>query len=121
MLFGLCLFIDVLGLLEYAPLWFDPVPFVERGSAWARPLLGVWLLATIGLTLGAFTRVCALVNYISCVVFMGFYAMPASCEFHLDPLYLLTSSALLLPTDQQGALHRRLAQSSQDTLHRPGS
>lgn len=93
-LFGLCLFFDVSALIEYEPMWFDPVPWVERGPAWVAPLLWIWLAATIGLVLGAFTRTCAVLNYLGCVTFMSFNAMPRSYEYHLDNLYIVTSFVL---------------------------
>lgn len=93
-LFGLCLIFDITSLIEYSPMWFDPVPYVDPAPAWVVPLLSVWLVAAIGLTLGAWSRVSAFANYVGCVVFMGFHSMPASCEFHPDALYLLTSAGL---------------------------
>lgn len=93
-LFGLCLVFDILAMIEYAPMWFDPIPWVEPGVGWRAPALWLWLLAAIGLTLGAFTRVCAVVNYLGCFTFMSFQAMPASYEYHLDNLYLVASFVL---------------------------
>lgn len=93
-LFGLCLVFDITALLDYSPMWFDPMPYVDRAPGWVSGLLWVWLLAAVGLTLGAFSRACAVVNYAACVTFMGFISMPASCEFHPDTLYLSTSVVL---------------------------
>ncbi|MDA1264345.1 MAG: HTTM domain-containing protein [Planctomycetota bacterium] len=93
-LFGLCLIFDITALIEYAPMWFDKVPFVDPAVGWRAPALWLWLLAAIGLTVGAFTRVCAILNYVGCVAFMSFQAMPASYEYHLDNLYLVTSCVL---------------------------
>lgn len=100
-LFGLCLVFDIWALLEYSPMWFDPEPFLDRAPLWIDGLLVLWLGIAILLTVGAYARVCAALNYVACVVFMGFFSMPASCEFHPDTLYLSTSLALpFLPIER---------------------
>lgn len=93
-LFGLCLVFDIGALIEYSPMWFDPMPFADPAPGWVDWLLGLWLVVATGLMMGAYSRVCAVLNYVACVIFLGFFAMPASCEFHPDALYLTTSFAL---------------------------
>ncbi len=93
-LFGLCLVFDIVALIEYAPMWFDAVPWVERRAAWIDPALYVWLAAAVCLMVGAFSRFAAALNYAGCVTFMSFHAMPLSYEYHLDNLYLVTSFVL---------------------------
>lgn len=93
-LFGLCLVFDIWALIDYAPMWFDGVPYVEPAPRWVELLLFIWLSVAIGLTVGAFSRVCASLNYLANVIFIGFFAMPASCEFHPDALFLSTSFVL---------------------------
>ena len=101
-LFGACLALDVGGLIRYAPWWFDDVPFVAPTAVPVVPLLAVWLAAAVGLTLGLFTRACAVVSYLACVGFLGFAAMPLAYEYHLDNLYILASFALIfLPVERR--------------------
>ncbi len=93
-LFGLCLVFDIVALIEYAPMWFDDVPWIEERAAWIDLALYVWLGAAICLAFGAFSTVAAVLNYAGCVTFMSFHAMPLSYEYHLDNLYLVTSFVL---------------------------
>lgn len=94
-LFGACLSIDIAGLIDDAPLWFDPAPYGVSAGPWPRWILGGWLVAAICLTAGLWTRVATLFNYGFCVVVLGFGGMRYGYEYHPDGLYLLTSFGLI--------------------------
>jgi vitamin K-dependent gamma-carboxylase-like protein len=111
--FGACLAWDIASLMNAAPLWFAGL------SLPVVPLLVVWLVAALGLMLGAFTGPCAWVNYLFCVVMLGFVGLERGFEYHLDNLYILASFGLLfLPVSRVLSIDARRSPPEDRTVGR---
>ncbi|MGH8605745.1 MAG: DCC1-like thiol-disulfide oxidoreductase family protein, partial [Gammaproteobacteria bacterium] len=85
-LFGLVVLSEVVFLLYFGHLVFDPVPFIEVSSPMLPFFLLLWGVAAVHLVLGRYTRAAAVVNYLCWVVFIVFTPMWQDFDGGFDQL-----------------------------------
>ncbi|MGH6636222.1 MAG: DCC1-like thiol-disulfide oxidoreductase family protein, partial [Gammaproteobacteria bacterium] len=106
-LFGLVALSEVVFLLYFGHLVFDPVPFIEVASPMIPFLLLLWGIAAVHLVLGRYTRAAAVVNYLFWVVFIVFTPMWQDFDGGFDQLMTGTGLLLIvLPTERALSLDR---------------
>lgn len=124
-LVGLVIFQEVVYLLYFRPLIFDRIPFVEPSSRVVEMFLGVWALVAACMSLGLYTRVAAVGNYLLWLVFVGFTPMWLDFNGGFDQMMVGISFLLLfLPSDRALSLDNlryKLRYSSPGRHYRPGS
>ena len=124
-LVGLVIFQEVVYLLYFRPLIFDRIPFVEPSSRVVEMFLGVWALVAVCISLGFYTRVAAVGNYLLWLVFVGFTPMWLDFNGGFDQMMVGISFLLLfLPSDRALSLDNlrfKLRYSSPGRHYRPGS
>jgi hypothetical protein len=98
--FSLVLLAEVVQLLRFRHLIFDPVPFLEPIRISVGALLVLWALSLVALALGILTRPAALVSYAFAVIVLGF-SVGHGYSYHADTFYLLGSLLLVfMPCDR---------------------
>ncbi len=106
-LFGLVVLSEVVFLIYFGHLVFDPVPFIEVASPMIPFLLLLWGVAAVHLVLGRYTRAAAVVNYFFWVVFIVFTPMWQDFDGGFDQLMTATGLLLIfLPTERALSLDR---------------
>lgn len=90
-LFGGTLFLEVLQMFSYKQLMFTKnIPSFLSVNIIAFLLL-VWMIVLIMLTIGWFTKVVVIANYIFVVGFIGIWAKPNGFDYHSDTVILTVS------------------------------
>lgn len=92
--YGSVLLFELLFLIAFRPLIFDPIPFLDPGPPLVGFYLTLWFLAALGLILGLYTRLAALVNYCFWVLFVSFTPLWRDFDGGFDQL--MTASGFLL-------------------------
>ncbi|MGH8614318.1 MAG: DCC1-like thiol-disulfide oxidoreductase family protein [Gammaproteobacteria bacterium] len=106
-LFGLVVLSEVVFLLYFGHLVFDPVPFIEVSSPMLPFFLLLWGVAAVHLVLGRYTRAAAVLNYLCWVVFIVFTPMWQDFDGGFDQLMTATGLLLIfLPTERALSLDR---------------
>lgn len=82
---------ELLQLLYFHDLIFDPVPGIVRSEANLTLLVGGWILVVGCLLVGFKTRETAILNY---VLTLGFFSVTHEFEYHVD--YAITGLNFLL-------------------------
>lgn len=85
------LFFEVLQIFHYRHLIFDKVPFVDGNEIAVGIGLVIWLIVTVFLAAGLFTRFSGILNYILTVIFFGMAG-----DFAYHTYYLYTGVNLLI-------------------------
>ncbi|MEN8260088.1 MAG: DCC1-like thiol-disulfide oxidoreductase family protein [Pseudomonadota bacterium] len=92
--YGLVVLAEIIFLMYFSHLIFDPVPYLDREFPMIPFFLFFWALVAASLTVGYRTRTAALVNYIFWVVFMSFTPMARDFDGGFDPF--MAGSGLVL-------------------------
>lgn len=119
-IYGISLLIEVVHLIYFRQLFMDPVPFLEPHVLPMLFLLLIWAVVVFLITLGYQLRMAAIVNFVFCVIFLGFGSEVFSYEWHVDSLIL--SGALLLlfiPADRALSLRHWLERKSGNVNEKP--
>jgi predicted DCC family thiol-disulfide oxidoreductase YuxK len=99
--FGLVILHEVIFLLYFRHLIFDPLPFIDRASPILHFFLIVWGFAATCLVLGYHTRRAALANYCFWVLFVVFTPLWQDFDGGFDQLMTGTSFLLIfIPTER---------------------
>jgi predicted DCC family thiol-disulfide oxidoreductase YuxK len=105
--FGLVAIQEVVFLLYFRHLIFDPVPFIDRASPILHFFLLVWFIVLLFLIFGLFTRKAALWNYAFWVIFVVFTPMWQDFDGGFDQLMTGVSFLLIfLPSEKAFSLDR---------------
>lgn len=89
--YSLVLIGELVQLLYFHDLIFDPIPGIVHGEANLKFLIGGWLVAALCLLVGFRTREAAIVNY---ALTLGFFSVSHDFEYHID--YAITGLNFLL-------------------------
>jgi len=109
--YGLVALQEILFLIYFRPLIFDPLPYLDQGPAMIALFLPLWALAALGLTLGWHTRLSAVANYLFWMLFTAFTSMWRDFDGGFDQLMISSGLLLIfLPSEKALSLDRlRLA------------
>ncbi|QKF76870.1 DCC1-like thiol-disulfide oxidoreductase family protein [Arcobacter defluvii] len=105
---ALALFRIVYGLVVLAEVWqifyfrhliFDPIPYVQTASFMIHPMLIIWIISIVFITVGLFTRKATIVNYLFTVLFMGFTfqftGLGNEFDYHIDKEFIPVAFLLM--------------------------
>jgi predicted DCC family thiol-disulfide oxidoreductase YuxK len=96
--YSLVLFAEVLQLYYFRHLIFDKIPYIEPGAINPTIPLFLWMINILFITLGLFTRVSSVCNYLFSLVFIG---NMNSFEYHMFYAYMGVNFLLIfLPVSQ---------------------
>lgn len=70
--YGIVVFAEVLQIFYFRHLIFDPIPYVQEASFMVHPMLIIWLISIVFITIGLFTKKATIINYLFTVLFLGF-------------------------------------------------
>lgn len=123
LLFGLVALQEIIFLLYFRHLIFDPIPFVEMASPVIHLFLVFWIVVAFGLAIGYRTRLAAVANYLLWLVFVGFTPMWQDFDGGFDQ-FMVGSSFLLmfLPSERAfsvDSLRLKLQYSTPGHRYRP--
>lgn len=102
-LFGLVTLQEIIFLLYFRDLIFDPIPFIEMASPVVHLFLVFWAVVAACLTIGYRTRLAAVANYLFWLIFVGFTPMWEDFDGGFDQ-FMVGSSFLLMFQPSQRAL-----------------
>lgn len=83
-LYGLVLFQEIIFLLYFNHLIFDPIPYLDVEFPMVSFFLGVWGIVAFCLVIGYRTQVITIVNYIFWIVFVSFTPMQRDFDGGFD-------------------------------------
>ncbi len=99
--YGLLTFLEILFLLYFSHLIFDPIPFIDVEFPMIPFFLCLWGMTAIFLTIGYRTQFAAISNYIFWVVFVNFTPMQRDFDGGFDTFMIGVGFFLLfLPIDR---------------------
>lgn len=101
--FALVITQEILFLIYFRHLIFDPIPYIESASFVLSIALGLWLGIAICLLCGLFTRYCAIFNYLFWVLFVLLSPMWRDFDGGFDQL-MIGSSLILIFVRSERAL-----------------
>ncbi len=100
-LFGIMLLQEIIFLIYFHPLVFDPIPYIQTSSPLILFFLLIWAIVAIHLIVGRHTRAAARLNYVFWVVFVVFTPMWRDFDGGFDQLMTGTSFLLMfLPLER---------------------
>lgn len=99
--YSLVLLVEIGQLFYFRRLIFDPIPYIQSSGFNWDVLLLAWLLATLLILAGAFTRIACTFNY-ACTVFV--ITGLSDFEYHVDCIYATVNFLLVF-----APVSRRLA------------
>ena len=102
-LFSLVILQEVIFLMYFRHLIFEPTPYMEPASPVLFNLLVVWAVVAVCLVIGYKTRLAAVINYAFWVVFVMFSPMNQDFDGGFDQL-MISSSFLLMFLPSERAL-----------------
>jgi predicted DCC family thiol-disulfide oxidoreductase YuxK len=106
-LFGLVALQEIIFLLYFRHLVFDPVPFIDMASPVVDLFLVLWAIVAICVTLGYRTRFAAVANYLLWIVFVGFTPMWLEFDGGFDQMMIGISFLMMfLPSERVLSLDR---------------
>jgi predicted DCC family thiol-disulfide oxidoreductase YuxK len=105
MLFGLITFQEILFLIFFNHLIFDPIPFMDVEFPMIVFFLWIWALIAFALVLGYRCQTACLANYIFWLIFVNFTPMQRDFDGGFD-LFMIGANFFLIfmPTDKAFAL-----------------
>lgn len=122
-LFGLVALQEIVFLLYFRHLIFDPVPFIDMASPVVDLFLALWAVMALCLTLGYRTRFATVANYLLWIVFVGFTPMWLEFDGGFDQMMIGVSFLMIfLPSERALSLDRlrlKLAYSVPGRPYRP--
>ena len=106
-LFGLVALQEIIFLLYFRHLIFDPIPFMEMASPVVDLFLALWAVAAFCLILGYRTRLAAVANYLLWIVFVGFTPMWLEFDGGFDQMMIGISFLMIfLPSERALSLDK---------------
>lgn len=69
--YGISVLIEVLNLIYFKQLFFDPVPFIQSHPFPITAILVFWAITVLLITVGYKVKVSAVFNFVFSVVFLG--------------------------------------------------
>ncbi|CAN5633016.1 hypothetical protein BH11BAC1_BH11BAC1_21710 [soil metagenome] len=89
--YSLVFLMEVVQLYYFRHLVFDPVPFLKPSELDFGPVLIIWMVCILFITVGIFTRTAVIINYLFTVLFFG---LCTTFEYHM--FYVFTGVNFLL-------------------------
>ena len=118
--FSLVLLLEVIRIYRFRELYYDPIPFIEPSALSAEIPFFIWMLALVMLSMGAFSRLMALINYLFVVVYISSIG---EFEYHMDYTYIGISFLIIFLSIYKSYsvdnLFERLKYSNLTYLHAP--
>lgn len=112
--YGLVLLFEILQLIYFRNLIFDPIPFIEYSELNYAPVFTLWLIAIILFILGLFTQYVTVINFLMTTLTFSVFT---TFEYHLDWSYIGVNFLLMfLPVSTTLSLDRLIKKLKHSTL-----
>jgi predicted DCC family thiol-disulfide oxidoreductase YuxK len=122
-LYGLVLFQEIIFLLYFNHLIFDPIPYMDVEFPMITFFLGLWAINALCIVLGYRYQITTLVNYVFWIIFVCFTPMQRDFDGGFDPFMTGVGFLLIfLPADRSFSidnLRLKLGLSDLKNLYQP--
>lgn len=108
-LFSILFIVEIWQMFYFRSLVFDHQPFIDKSNVSVTVLLFIWICALFFVLIGFKTRMAAIINYIFCVLILGFSLMNNGHDWHVDSIFIGVSLLLIfMPSDRALSIERVL-------------